>query len=111
MTLDLLNCIARGTSVDHPDRQPLPTDQQYIKSEAEMRALFPDDGPALDRTVEIAERCRFLYKKAPPYFFPATDPPDADPDAPDWLNQAAAAIAVQPVHHELGLRVGRSVRA
>ena len=93
VTLDLLNCIARGTPVDHPDREPLPTDQQYVKSEAEMRALFPADGEALDRTVEIAERCRFMYKKAPPYFFPATDPPDADPPAPEGVKGSKAPRA------------------
>ena len=93
VTLDLLNCIARGTPVDHPDREPLPTDQQYVKSEAEMRALFPDDQAALDRTVEIADRCRFMYKKAPPYFFPATDPPDADPPAEDGVKGSKAPRA------------------
>jgi DNA polymerase III subunit alpha len=85
VTLDLLNCIARGVCVDDPTRKPLPTDQQYLKSEAEMRALFPNDGDAIDRTVEIAERCGFCYKLAPPYFFPATDPPDADPPNPEGV--------------------------
>ncbi|MEL6341582.1 MAG: DNA polymerase III subunit alpha [Myxococcota bacterium] len=79
VTLDLLNCISRGDLVDSPDRAMLPTDQQYFKTEEQMRALFPDDQDAIDRTVEIAERCEFVYKTAPPYFFPATDPPDPDP--------------------------------
>ncbi len=83
VTLDLLNCISRGTLVDDPDRAMLPSDQQYVKTEAEMRELFPDDGPALDVTVEIAERCQFEYKMAPPYFFPATQPPDPNPEPPE----------------------------
>lgn len=85
VTLDLLNCIARGTPVDAPDRDLLPSDQQYLKSEAEMRALFPNDSDALDRTVEIAERCTWKFTTAPPYFFPATDPPDADPPGPEGV--------------------------
>ncbi|MDG1478302.1 MAG: DNA polymerase III subunit alpha [Myxococcota bacterium] len=85
VTLDLLNCISRGTLVDDPNRAMLPSDQQYFKSEAEMREIFPDDGPALDITVEIAERCHFQYKMAPPYFFPATNPPDKDPEPPPDL--------------------------
>ncbi len=93
VTLDLLNCIARGVAVDDPERHPLPTDQQYVKSEAEMRALFPDDAAALDRTVEIADRCTFKFKKAPPYFFPATDPPDADPPRPEGVKGSKAPRA------------------
>ncbi|MCK6506064.1 DNA polymerase III subunit alpha [Myxococcota bacterium] len=92
VTLDLLNCIGRGENVDAPDRQPLPTDQQYLKSEEEMRALFPDDGPALDRTVEIAARCRFDFKMDT-YWFPATDPPDPDPPAPPEVHKAHAPRA------------------
>ncbi|MCB9778503.1 MAG: DNA polymerase III subunit alpha [Alphaproteobacteria bacterium] len=81
VTLDLLNAIGRGENLDAPDREPVPTDQQYLKSEAEMRALFPDDGDALDITVEIAARCRFGFK-TDTYWFPATTPPDPDPDPP-----------------------------
>ncbi len=85
VTLDLLNCIARGTSVDDPERSHLPTDQQYIKSEAEMAALFPEDIDAIERTGELAKRCTFKFKMAPPYFFPATDPPDPDPPCPEGV--------------------------
>jgi DNA polymerase-3 subunit alpha len=82
VTLDLLNCIAQSVQVDESSRVGLPTDQQYVKSEDELRALFPDDGEAISRTVEIAARCTFKFKTAPPYFFPATEPPDPDPPRP-----------------------------
>ncbi len=75
VTLDVLNCIARGECIDARDRHWLPTDQQFFKTEAQMRELFPDDGEALDRTVEIAGRCRFGFKLGT-YYFPATTPPD-----------------------------------
>jgi DNA polymerase-3 subunit alpha len=78
VTLDLLNCIARTAGVDDPARKGLPTDQQFFKTEAQMRELFPDDGPALDRTVDIAARCHFKFK-TDTYYFPATTPPDAGP--------------------------------
>jgi len=93
VTLDLLNCIARGVPVDSPGRAHIPTDQQYLKTEAEMRALFPEDSQAIDRTVALAERCRFKFKTAPPYFFPATDPPDADPPAPEGVKLVDAPRA------------------
>ncbi|RME22235.1 MAG: DNA polymerase III subunit alpha [Deltaproteobacteria bacterium] len=92
VTLDLLNCIARGENFDDPDRAPIPTDQQYLKSEEEMRALFPDDGDAIDRTVEIAARCRFDFK-TDTYWFPATDPPDPDPPCPEGVHKARAPRA------------------
>ncbi len=91
VTLDLLNSIARGETLDSPSRSGLPTDQQYIKTEAEMRELFPDDGDAIERTAEIAERCQFTFTMDT-YYFPATKPPDiveeegaAQPDTdPNW---------------------------
>ncbi len=81
VTLDLLNCIAMGASVNDTTRPRVSTDQQYLKSEAEMREMFPDDGDAVERTAEIAARCAFTYASAPPYFFPASTPPDPAPDA------------------------------
>ena len=83
VTLDLLNCVAYNLNVDDPDRLSLQTDQQYFKTEEEMRELFPDDIEAIERTVEIAERCEFQFKMAPPYFFPATTPPDEDAPIPE----------------------------
>lgn len=79
VTLDLLNSIARGETLDSPERQGLPTDQQYLKTEAEMRDLFPDDADAIERTVEIANRCQFSFTMDT-YYFPATKPPDISDD-------------------------------
>ena len=75
VTLDLLNSIARGETLDAPGRKGLPTDQQYIKTEDEMRVLFPEDADAIERTAEIAKRCQFKFKMDT-YYFPATRPPD-----------------------------------
>ena len=89
VTLDLLNCVARTTPLDDLERAPLPTDQQYIKTEAEMRLIFPDDGDAISRTVEVARRCRFSFK-TDTYYFPATDAPDPDPAPPEGVKLADA---------------------
>jgi DNA polymerase-3 subunit alpha len=72
---DVLHCIATGASLSDTDRLSCPTDQAWLKPEADMRELFPDDGPALDRTVELAERCHFAFEFGV-YHFPATTPPD-----------------------------------
>ena len=78
-TLDLLQCIGKGQSLNHPDRLRSLTDQLYLKSEEEIRELFPADGAAVDRTVEIAERCNYKFDYDT-YYFPASNPPDEGED-------------------------------
>ncbi len=80
VTQDVLHAIARAEALDDPLRQPLESDQLYLKSEAEMLALFPDDADAIHRTAEIAERCDFSFR-FDTYHFPATTPPDPEEDA------------------------------
>ena len=55
---DVLLCIQTGTTVDDPDRLRFEGQGYYLKSAAEMRALFPNhDYPgACDNTLRIAER-------------------------------------------------------
>ncbi|WP_436641795.1 DNA polymerase III subunit alpha [Microbaculum sp. FT89] len=55
---DALICIAEGRMVADPDRRQL-TPEHYMKSRAEMAALFADLPEALRSSVEIAERCSF----------------------------------------------------
>jgi len=74
-TLDLLQCIGSGVSLNDPKRRRPVTDQLYLKSEAEMRELFPHDAEACDRTAEIAERCQYAFDYDT-YYFPASTPPE-----------------------------------
>jgi DNA polymerase III subunit alpha len=50
-------CIHQGRVLEDPRRPKDYTDEQYLKSEAEMAALFADLPEALANTVGIAERC------------------------------------------------------
>jgi DNA polymerase-3 subunit alpha len=50
-------CIHDGRTLDDPRRQRRYSDQQYLKSAAEMAALFSDLPEALENSVEIARRC------------------------------------------------------
>ncbi len=54
---DILLCIKTGKTVNSPSNQHLKTDQLYIRSTEEMRALFAHIPQAVDNTFEIAERC------------------------------------------------------
>ena len=55
---DLLLCIQTGKKVSDENRLRYEGGQYYLKSEEEMRALFPYASDALDRTHEIAMRCQ-----------------------------------------------------
>ena len=54
---DVLMCIQMGKTVDDPDRLRFESDEFYLKSEDEMRALFPNLPQAFENTVKIADRC------------------------------------------------------
>lgn len=55
---DILLCLQTGKRIMDQDRMRYPGGQFYIKSEEEMRALFPYVPEALENTEAIAKRCR-----------------------------------------------------
>ena len=59
---DVLMCIQTGKTVDEPNRMRFETREFYLKSEEQMRALFPEYPEAADNTVKIAERCRYDFE-------------------------------------------------
>lgn len=54
---DILLCLQTGKKLADEDRMRYEGGQYYIKSEEEMRALFPYASEALDNTQKIADRC------------------------------------------------------
>lgn len=59
---DVLLCIQTGKQLDDPDRMRFATEEFYLKSEDEMRALFPNLPEAFDNTAKIAEKCSFEFE-------------------------------------------------
>jgi DNA polymerase-3 subunit alpha len=55
-------CIQTGKTVDDPQRMRFESRELYLKSEEEMRALFPDYPEAADNTAKIAERCNYNFE-------------------------------------------------
>jgi len=53
---DALLCVQTGAQVDDPKRFKFESDQHYLKTAAEMRALFAEVPEACDNTLLIAER-------------------------------------------------------
>ncbi len=55
---EVLMCIQMGKTLEDDQRLRQHTQELYVKSEEEMRALFPDLQDAVSRSEEIAQRCR-----------------------------------------------------
>ena len=58
---DVLLCIQTGKTVDDENRMKFQTDEFYLKSEEELRQLFPNCEEAFENTVKIAERCNLEF--------------------------------------------------
>ena len=82
---DILLCLQTGKKLTDENRLKYEGGQYYIKSEEEMRELFPYAPQALDNTAMIAERCsveiEFGHTRLPKYDVPG------GMDAFDYLRQ------------------------
>ena len=58
---DVLMCIQMGKTVDDANRMKFETDEFYLKSEEELRHLFPGCDEAFENTGRIADRCNLEF--------------------------------------------------
>ena len=58
---DVLLCIQTGKTVDDQNRMKFQTEEFYVKSEEELRSLFPGLDEAFENTVKIADRCNLEF--------------------------------------------------
>ena len=58
---DVLLCIQTGKTVDEENRMRFQTEEFYLKSEEELRTLFPNCEEAFSNTVRIAEMCNLEF--------------------------------------------------
>src|SRR5216684_2576292 len=65
---DVLLAIGTGKDLDDPNRFRFFGQESYVKSEREMRALFPDHPDVVAETQRVAELCEFDFEKR--YFLP-----------------------------------------
>ena len=103
---DVLLCIQTGKKITDEDRMRYEGGQFYVKSEDEMRALFPYAKEAVENTQKIADRCQveieFGVTKLPKY-----DVPDGWTSW-EYLNMLChegLAERYQPVSEELTTRL------
>jgi DNA polymerase III subunit alpha len=82
-------CIAQGTGLTDPRRDRSNSDQQFLRTPAEMGALFEDLPEAIENSVEIAKRCT-LELRLGENFLPEFPVPDGM-DAAQYLRAEATA--------------------
>ena len=72
---DVLLCVQTGRTVDDPNRMKFQTEEFYLKSEDELRQLFPGCDEAFENTMKIADRCNleFVFNE---YHLPSFPVPD-----------------------------------
>ena len=59
---EVLMCIQMGVTLDDPNRKlEFETEEFYLKSEEELRQLFPNCDEAFENTARIAERCNVEF--------------------------------------------------
>ena len=58
---DVLLCIQTGKTVDDPNRMKFQGEEFYLKSEEELRQLFPGQDEAFENTCRIADRCNLEF--------------------------------------------------
>ena len=83
---DVLLCIQTGRTVDEPNRMRFESEEFYLKSEEEIRALFPEFGDAADNTVKIAEMCSFDFAFGH-YHLPRFKLPEGENDSYEYLKK------------------------
>ena len=59
---DVLMCVQLGKTYDDPDRMKFETQEFYLKTYEEMQEALPGYEEALDRTLEIADKCNVFIK-------------------------------------------------
>ena len=87
---DVLMCIQTGKTVNEAERMRFETQEFYLKSEEEMRSLFPERQDAADNTVEIAAKCNFDFEFGH-YHLPRFQLPEGETDSFEYLKKLCEA--------------------
>ncbi|WP_026869434.1 error-prone DNA polymerase [Inquilinus limosus] len=110
---DALTCIREHCTIDEAGWRLEANAERHLKTPDEMARLFRDHPYALERTIEIAERCRFdlddLSKK---YLYPEEITPDGEPpqDRLERLTwEGAARLYPQGMPAELRSQIEREL--
>ena len=81
---EILLCVQSGSNMDDPKRFKLDGNGYYLKSPAEMRAVFRELPQACDNTLAIAERCDISFTEGEGRFMPRFGCPPGE-DETSWF--------------------------
>ena len=76
---DVLMCVQMGKLVEDQDRMRFETEEFFVKSEEEMRALFPNCPEAIDNTQKIVDLCNVDFQFGT-YHLPEFKLPEGETD-------------------------------
>jgi len=87
-----LLCVQSGSTLDDPNRFKFDADEFYLKSAAEMRALFRDHPEACDNTLLIAERCEIDFDTSANYM-PRFPVPEGETEQSWFVKEVQSGLA------------------
>ena len=90
---EILMCIQTGKLLSDENRMRMDTEEMYLKSEEEMKAVFPAFTEAIERTGEIAKRCQVDFEFGH-YHLPDFPVPDNQPHD-EYLHKLCIEGAIQ----------------
>ena len=85
-TQDILMCIQTSKTINDTDRMRFESQELYLKSEEEMRELFPENPEAYENTLKIAEMCNFDFDFSQ-HHLPEFTLPDGKTNANEYLKE------------------------
>jgi DNA polymerase-3 subunit alpha len=92
---DTLLCVSAGANKDTPNRFRFNGDGYYLKSPAEMRALFKDLPQACDNTLAIAERCQTSFDEGTGTYMPQFPVPAGENESSWFAKEVSTGLEVR----------------
>ncbi|HEX5906810.1 MAG TPA: DNA polymerase III subunit alpha, partial [Propionibacteriaceae bacterium] len=87
---EVLLCVQTGSTMADGNRFKFEGDQHYLKSPAEMRALFTELPEACDNTLAIAERCEVSFTEGNGTYMPRYPCPEGETEE-SWFRHDVEA--------------------
>lgn len=90
---DTLLCVSAGANKDTPNRFKFDGSGYYLKSPAEMRALFSGVPEACDNTLVIAERCQTSFDEGVGTYMPEFPVPAGESETSWFIKEVNTGLA------------------
>ena len=83
---EILMCVQTAKNINDDDRMRFGTDELYLKSEAQMRDLFPEHPEAIENTAKIANMCNLSFEFGK-HHLPVFELPEGETDSVEYLKK------------------------